>query len=383
MKLKFNLKAWLPILFLTMFCLSSCNKEEVVLTEKSIATQKDGHRASPPCGFRNYSSTEIAEIGQIEMHTNLTDAQEDFLLCEVEIRRDIILFIEQVENEDYGISSSQFRSYVSTAIKMLVDLQMEGLLYTSNSSTYENVINQHNLVQSNPFFDQLLTIEIINVRLDHPNWSDTQVYLQASFNVFLERLHLSLDLAGLVPAVGEIADITNGIIYTIEGDGINAALSYSAAIPVAGWFSSGVRLARRGIITTNGTRASLKFIVNSEGIIEFGRRGQLRTIIKPPSNHQAHHVIPWEHRNHPVVQEAAKVNFHMNDHLNGIPMHTSRHSGSHPNYSTQVENRLEQILNSEETITPTRAVNELTDLINRTREVIENSTTHINQISVP
>jgi len=41
---------------------------------------------------------------------------------------------------------------------------------------------------------------------------------------------LILDFAGLVPGFGEIADITNGTIYLINGQHTNAYLSFLSAI---------------------------------------------------------------------------------------------------------------------------------------------------------
>lgn len=47
-----------------------------------------------------------------------------------------------------------------------------------------------------------------------------------------------MDIVGLIPGVGEIADGVNGLIYTARGDALNATLSFSAMIPVVGWAST-------------------------------------------------------------------------------------------------------------------------------------------------
>jgi RHS repeat-associated protein len=47
-------------------------------------------------------------------------------------------------------------------------------------------------------------------------------------------VHTSLDVVGLVPGIGEIADGVNALIYLAEGDVTNAALSASAMIPGLG-----------------------------------------------------------------------------------------------------------------------------------------------------
>jgi hypothetical protein len=46
--------------------------------------------------------------------------------------------------------------------------------------------------------------------------------------------HAVLDVAGLVPVVGEVADVANGIWYAAEGNYVDAALSFASAIPLAG-----------------------------------------------------------------------------------------------------------------------------------------------------
>src|SRR4051812_40108038 len=53
--------------------------------------------------------------------------------------------------------------------------------------------------------------------------------------------HGALDVAGLVPVVGEVADGANAAWYTAEGDYLNAGLSAAAAIPFAGWAATGLK----------------------------------------------------------------------------------------------------------------------------------------------
>ena len=53
--------------------------------------------------------------------------------------------------------------------------------------------------------------------------------------------HAALDVAGLVPVVGEVADGANAAWYTAEGDYLNAGLSAAAMIPFAGWAATGIK----------------------------------------------------------------------------------------------------------------------------------------------
>ncbi|MFI2130914.1 nucleic acid/nucleotide deaminase domain-containing protein [Lysinibacillus fusiformis] len=62
----------------------------------------------------------------------------------------------------------------------------------------------------------------------------------------LNTLQVGLDLVGLIPGFGEIADGVNGIIYLARGDKVNAALSFGAMIPFAGWVATGGKLVNKG-----------------------------------------------------------------------------------------------------------------------------------------
>ena len=55
-------------------------------------------------------------------------------------------------------------------------------------------------------------------------------------------IHLLLDVAGMVPVIGEFADATNALLYLGKGQYGNAALSGAAMIPFAGNFVTGGKL---------------------------------------------------------------------------------------------------------------------------------------------
>ena len=59
--------------------------------------------------------------------------------------------------------------------------------------------------------------------------------------------HTVLDVAGMVPVVGEAADLANAGWYAAEGDFANAALSGAAAIPFAGNVATGAKWVKRGV----------------------------------------------------------------------------------------------------------------------------------------
>ena len=68
----------------------------------------------------------------------------------------------------------------------------------------------------------------------------------------LDGIQFLLNLAGLIPGIGEIADAINGGIYTLRGDALNAALSFAACIPFAGWAATGGKIVGKvGKFVTN------------------------------------------------------------------------------------------------------------------------------------
>lgn len=60
-------------------------------------------------------------------------------------------------------------------------------------------------------------------------------------------VHTGLDIIGMIPVVGEIADGANAVIYAAEGDYTNAALSAAAMLPVGGQAATAAKLANRAV----------------------------------------------------------------------------------------------------------------------------------------
>lgn len=69
--------------------------------------------------------------------------------------------------------------------------------------------------------------------------------------------HTVLDVAGLVPVVGEVADGANAAWYTAEGDYLNAGLSAAAMIPFVGWGVTGIKA---GLKTADALEAGAKLV---------------------------------------------------------------------------------------------------------------------------
>lgn len=65
--------------------------------------------------------------------------------------------------------------------------------------------------------------------------------LKKALIIGLDVVQFGLDIAGLVPVIGEIADGLNALIYALHRDYVNAGLSLAAMIPFAGWAATGAK----------------------------------------------------------------------------------------------------------------------------------------------
>ena len=66
-------------------------------------------------------------------------------------------------------------------------------------------------------------------------------------SAFSEGLHTLLDVVGMIPIVGELADGANALMYAAEGDYVNAAVSAASMIPLAGNVVGAAKLAKTGL----------------------------------------------------------------------------------------------------------------------------------------
>ncbi|MGW4947749.1 DNRLRE domain-containing protein [Actinoplanes sp. NPDC004185] len=126
-----------------------------------------------------------------------------------------------------------FRDYDAGRNRFLTQDNYNGALDDMNLSTDPFTNNRYAFGGGNP---------ISQVELDgHISLSDIG--------------HAALDVAGLVPGVGEVADLANAAWYAGEGDYANAALSAASAIPFAGYGASaakGAKYAAKGVDAAQG-----------------------------------------------------------------------------------------------------------------------------------
>jgi len=121
------------------------------------------------------------------------------------------------------------------------------------STTYENI---HNVAEAQ--------------RAD-PNAGIMKIALKSSWKTASSKIHIGLDVVGLIPAVGEIPDAINGGIYLLESDYSNAAFSFAATIPFAGWAATSGKWAKNALKLSDNAFHSAAGLVFKQGSKEGNR----------------------------------------------------------------------------------------------------------------
>lgn len=71
-------------------------------------------------------------------------------------------------------------------------------------------------------------------------------------------VHTALDVVGMIPVVGEVADGANALIYLAEGDKVNAALSAASMLPVGGQAATAAKWGKKGVDAAQAAKAATK-----------------------------------------------------------------------------------------------------------------------------
>ena len=272
-----------------------------------------------------------------------------------------------------GFNNSQTNLSV---LNLMIETQNQDKFYSAVDDQFISSINQYIDLDTNsccgPFF-RLLFQQYANAKTASLKYQHDWSFSKIMWEVYGEIVHLSLDGLGLVPFFGEPADIVNGAIYAIEGDMLNAGLSVASAVPFVGWLSTGGKIIIKVKKVISSGVVGLIWDVGTDGIVHFGNRNILKRIIE--SNQltdafgnilHAHHIVPYNFWNHPIVQKAANSDggFNINEALNGIPLPSTNHLTGHNSiggYNDTVGEILNEI--DELAIDNNNAYNKLVDFI--------------------
>lgn len=272
------------------------------------------------------------------------------------------------------------------ALNFTLEAYTQNIMHSDFNLTFLKSVNQYTSIdfsQQTSVIDPVqmyFILKVATLKALHPDWSDAKIYWEA----VKELVHITLDGLGMIPALGIIPDLVNGVIYTIEGDGVNATFSFAAAIPVAGWLSTTGKYTIKIVNQTTDGLIALVFKVGDDGLINFGNRNILKNIIgSAGTGLHAHHIIPWDFRNHALVQKAANSTggFNMNEAINGIPLPTGSHLVGHSSYNSKVNEILDNIY--DDTMDNDEAYTVLSNFINYLDDLISsNQSLNLGEISL-
>lgn len=316
--------------------------------------------------LKNNSATLVGSLGQQSALIYPSAQQFVYNVFETIQTLEIEDFVEQTEVIAVMLYASQ-----NNYLNKNVDSQ-----FFQGINNYTSLDTMDPIVAMN--FTRLYLAHCAIVRSQNPHWPNYKIFAKA----YLDTVQLLLDFAGLVPVIGEVADITNGVIYVISGDGINASLSFASAIPVAGWFTAGVKMAKRA----DGLRF---LVVGANNLITFGAANSTKFraacgIAVGDATKQAHHIIPRGSQiiEHSAVQKAAQANisqgFHIDSALNGIAVATWRNQPNHNQYNSLIKSKLDAIPSN---LTPNQTYAAVLNIMNQAKQaIINNPNTHLNNL---
>ena len=291
--------------------------------------------------------------------------------------------------EDNGINAAS-----KQALKSTINLQMHGWFdktdWTDAELEYVLANEFEPALSTDLYIEAIVRYHLLRAtdpRFKDPcgGWCQTKAWAQAIFDVSSGWVHTYLDILGLIPGGGEFADLANGVLYTFEGDGVNATLSFAAAMPITGWAATGAKYA--GILIAFKNISHTLEIIKIGNFCDFGNRSDLRTVLNiTNTNNEAHHIIPWDFRQLPIVQKAAESAnkpYHMNHFKNGKELEKFRFDtnpngvhANHPQYNEAVEAKMEQLWNNlvihySGSVPPDVASSKLIELQNSIETVID------------
>lgn len=245
-------------------------------------------------------------------------------------------------------------------------LSVEGLFPESEADYSQDPIR---ILFQNYFLPRFLILKSQN-----PSWSFGKLFYETA----KEPVHLGLDAIGMIEGLGTPADLLNAGLYYLEGDYLNGNLSLVAATPVIGLFSTTIKGAIRlkGIIPGTSIRITHVWTKNGNEILFGGTN--LKTVmgLTDPTKH-AHHILPLQHKNHPVIQKAAKAKdnpFHINELDNGLAVDSWRNT-NHPGYNDRIKAILDNYNEVNPNATPEQAMVFLQGKMEEIAQVINNNPT--------
>jgi hypothetical protein len=120
------------------------------------------------------------------------------------------------------------------------------------------------------YFGDTYGAELSADQLNDGTWATVRPFDAHYEPPTMGQIHTFLDVAGMVPVIGEFADGANALIYLAEGDYVNAGISAAALLPVGGQAFTGTRLGAKVLDRSrdlmNGLDATLEATTTVDGV---------------------------------------------------------------------------------------------------------------------
>ncbi len=170
---------------------------------------------------------------------------------------------------------------------------------------------------------------------------------------WLNPLQTGLDVVGLVPVAGEVADGANALIYLAQGDYVNAGLSGAAMVPFLGWGATGAKLGMKAknAFDLAGVAKGSNFLQGGKTFSQYktsywsGRaKSTLDPIINPNTGQVWKQYTELHHRFIPQRANWAP-NWLKNNRFNLTPASSLRHSQMDPYRARFAPNWIKEMYN--------------------------------------
>ena len=101
-----------------------------------------------------------------------------------------------------------------------------------------------------------------------PNWSKIGSTISNGFKAVVNAvksdpigaIQTALDVAGMIPVVGEAFDVVSGVVSLARGDLVGAGLSLASAIPVIGNIAGGAKIAKGAVKLVEKTANEIGYL---------------------------------------------------------------------------------------------------------------------------
>ncbi len=245
------------------------------------------------------------EIKDQKKETNIVRVNEEGTTL-MQIKHEFLNVGESIAQVKYNTSATvtERGTIVVSQFKQEITSRGEEVWYYQNSvGTFEGTLAEAQIAFLDVDFSDLKNPDLIvdknNPDFSTADFSKTQQPLKwetinefdaekdnggkpTNWKKWADATQTALDVVGMIPVVGEIADCINGVISLARGNYADAALSFAAMIPFFGNAVTGAKIIKKAkklkkIVNTEDTKGAYDLIVKNGDDIQ-GYVGQSKNI---------------------------------------------------------------------------------------------------------